>query len=294
LRALILLLLMIFVNALNATSAEEYCQIHHQVLSSALHECSFILQDRWFVDSPLQLTPIELENLLISIQQENQQQHLGLATRPLFDLLWRHERKFIGSLTPNILVISLDNDQIPLEKDVFLRYWLKNTEQEPLRFLFPLWDLTEQGLTDIKELRGKMSFNNLELLKKYHAPIVLIIHGDIENDNIQARIFDLYTNNEAFSPARTLKELLHFLRLFMIKHYALPNSLETIQITASRSFWTYQSLEQMLLSMIEVESINPKEITREHIVIDVKSHWRTRHWAIFRHIHPYLSIVDHD
>jgi hypothetical protein len=135
------------------------------------------LDRQWFLSTVLK-DPTLIEESLEGWRKENEKTVLTLKTRALFEGLHKRGVTFLPPPFPKMLMIMVNRaDDLVPESEV--REFLEELAlPSALTIRVPLWDLEECRSCDPREMRGYLSEDYFELLKRYDAEYLVLIQRD--------------------------------------------------------------------------------------------------------------------
>jgi len=135
------------------------------------------IEKQWLLSHTLEDVRIIQESLERKYNAEKDE-HLTLNTRALFTALHQRNIDFMPPPFPKILIIMINRLDDLLQNDEVTSFIQGLHMPSALVFTTPFWDLKEYKNLDPRELKGYLSEDYQDMMQRYSAEYLCIVHRD--------------------------------------------------------------------------------------------------------------------
>lgn len=254
--------------------ASFYCKTESMDEADYLPECTAQTEARWVFSESSESKQQGLAESLENIQYDGSHFLVGFSAHQFFQRCWANNIDIATSMQPRFLIIALDHNDILHDTAEIFDLWQQTASATPLIVALPLWDLKDQPFFNTRELRGKLSQNYQDFLKRYDAQFLVILRGSLNEDLWDFRITSNFDEYKAYLSGVSIHDIVLFLRSLVLKDYALSHTPTMAIISFDRS---HEKGLALLKKAPEIIQIQPRLITSDRIEFRLWSYWTAAH-----------------
>lgn len=269
-------------------NASFYCQTESMDEVDYLQECAEQTEADWIFSEPTAAKQQELAESLENIQYDGSQFIVGFSAHQFFQRCWANNIDIATSIQPRFLIIALDHNDSLYDTSEILDLWEQTALASPLKVALPLWDLKDQPFFNTRELRGKLSQNYQDFLKRYDSQFLIILRGSLNDDSWDFRITRMTDDYKAYLSAVSMHEVVLFLRNLVLQDYALSHTPTMAIISFDRS---HDKGLALLKQAPEIIQIQPRLITTERMEFRLWSYWTNKHSDLLEQEYGFTNLT---
>lgn len=255
-------------------NASFYCQSESMEEAEYLQECAAQTESHWIFSETSDNNLRGLSESLENIQYDGSHFIVGFSAHQFFQRCWANNIDIATSIQPRFLIIALDHNDRLHDTSEILDLWKQTASATPLKISLPLWDLKDQPYFNTRELRGKLSQNYQDFLKRYDAQFLIILRGSLNEDLWDFRITRSDDDYKEYLSGASMHDIVLFLRNLVLKEYALSHTPTVAIVSFNR---THEKGLALLRQAPEIIQIQPRLITTDRMEFRLWSYWTAEH-----------------
>jgi hypothetical protein len=242
-----------------------------------LDDCDSQIDNKWIFSERLYNKHPALKESLESIQHEDGSFKITFSSQRFFQYCFQDGIKISTSVQPRFVVIAINlNDEIYETEDV-LHLWQSIAGSSALDMMLPLWDLEDLAVFNSTELRGFLSSNYQQLMRRYEADYLIILRGSSNDDLWDFRLISSDYQQQDHQSAQSIADIITQIQQLMIEKYAL-SSVPTMSIVTIKPY--QDETISFLKNAAEIIMLQPRMMTAQEKQFKVLSYWTKAHYQL--------------
>ena len=249
-----------------------------------LRPCLGEIEKEWLFSEPLSDISI-IQDSLYELQNTGDKINIELKTHSLFEALHKRHIAFLPPPFPKLLVIMINRENALIKDNRIIQFIQSLDMPSQLVFNTPLWDLEEYKDFDPRELKGYLSENYHDMMQKYSADYLLIVHQDSLRSLWDLRLITVDREELIHQRCSSLPEVRGLLSKAILSQYSLSSeSTHQIFVLKNGVGLSPGLLEGYKILEKKAEILYPmvNKIDSTHIEYELITYWNPRLTALIQ------------